>query len=80
MTEAEKARGKWIAWMGLTLGFIFLLLAVNMESKIPGANLLLVYLMDATAISGFVAVVFGVLGVVAYVTVDRLQPKRKETL
>lgn len=69
MTEVEKRKYKRMAWIGLTLGAILFLIGLNMGSKVPGTNLLLVYLMDATIILGLLAIVFGALGMVAYATV-----------
>ena len=69
MTEVKKRKYKRMAWIGLTLGAILLLIGLNMGSKVPGTNLLLVYLMDATIISGLLAIMFGALGMVAYATV-----------
>ena len=69
MTEVEKRKYKRMAWIGLTLGSILLLIGLNIGPKVPGTNLLLVYLMDATIISGLLAILFGALGVIAYVTV-----------
>ena len=68
MTEVEKRKYKRMAWIGLTLGAILLLIGLNIGSKVLGTNLLLVYLVDATIISGLLAILFGALGVVAYAT------------
>ena len=67
MTEVEKRKYKRMAWIGLTLGAILLLIGLN--TKVLGTNLLLVYLVDATILSGLIAIMFGALGVVAYATV-----------
>jgi len=69
MTEVEKRKYKRMAWIGLTLGPILLLMGLYIGPKVPGTNLLLVYLMDATIISGLLATLFGALGVVAYASV-----------
>ncbi|MEA2089270.1 MAG: DUF418 domain-containing protein [Thermoproteota archaeon] len=55
--EAEKTRYKWIAWIGLPLGIILLLLTINMEYH--------TYVIDAIGILGFVAIVFGVVSAFA---------------
>jgi len=67
-----------MAWIGLALGAILLLIGLNIGSKVPGINLLLVYLVDATIISGLLATLFGALGVVAYATVGLKRGELRE--
>jgi len=55
-----------------------LLIGLNIGSKVPGINLLLVYLVDATIISGLLATLFGALGVVAYATVGLKRGELRE--
>ncbi len=79
MTEAMKRKYSRMAGIGLILAPILLTLGLSIKvPNLDGTNLILAYLMDATIISGLLALTFGLLGLLSCVVVS--YSKRKQAL
>ncbi len=78
MTEAIKRKYSRMAVIGFVLATILLILVLSEFPNLDGTNLPLVYLWDATFISGLFALTFGLLGLLSYIVVS--YSKRKQSL
>jgi len=62
----NKSKYKVIAVVSIAVGFVLFFAGFFTADRIPGTDLLLVYLMDGLMFAGLVAIMFGALAGIAH--------------
>jgi len=73
----NESKYKKIALVSIVVGIILFFAGLSMAGKIPGTDLLLVYLVDAVMFSGLIAIMFGVLAGIGHLKQRSRHPKNQ---
>ena len=75
--KMNESKYKEIALASFIVGFILFVAGLSMAGGIPGTDLLLVYLVDATMFLGLIGIMFGVLAKIGHLKQRSKPPKNQ---